>query len=454
MLSWLLNFELNHNGIANSERLHDLQKQFHKFIERNILIVEGEKILLAVSGGMDSMVMLELFHNSSYPFGVAHCNFGLRGAESDGDEDFVSSWAKGRDMDCFVKRIEIEGNAVQLEAREKRYQWFDVLSREKGFDKIATAHHLNDSMETTLINLTRGTGIKGLAGIPLKNDRIIRPLLFASQKQILTFARDQKLRWRVDSSNAKTMYDRNKIRLEVIPKLQEINGSLEETFRYTKERLDLMVDLLKHRVDTILSEYFSEKESELSLEWVRDRKDVLILNEILSGYGFNYATVKEIYEALGKSGKTFKSAKWGVVMDRESLFIKTLEEEQFDDVWIEGDGEYEIGNFKLEVKSWELAVLGQFRDENSAIFDKSKLKFPLRVRKWHEGDTIQPLGMDGTKKISDLLIDLKVPLAKKNQVLVLESSGTIAWVIGYRISEKCKVGDKSKEGTIISFSSV
>lgn len=411
------------------------------------------------------MVMLELFHLSEISFGVAHCNFGLRGEESDGDEDFVARWTQERGIDCFINKIEIEGSSIQVEAREKRYQWFHELCKEKSFQKIATAHHLNDSLETTLLNLTRGTGIKGLAGIPVQNGAIIRPLLFPSREELLDFAQKRKLLWREDSSNLKADYDRNKVRLEVVTKLKEINPSLEQTFKNTKERFDMLADFVADKVEIVIGGHFDRKSGKLKLGWIQSQHDLIILSEILSQYGFNYVTSREIFEAIGHPGKTFEANDWKVVMDRDSLFIQRADEDDFEEVLIGGEGVFKVGSWKLEVRSEGLeAGSGKFedgslkmedrrwerRDEAIAMLDRAKLAFPIKIRRWEQGDYIQPLGMKGKKKVSDLLIDLKVPLAKKDKVLVLESSGEIAWVIGYRISEKFKVEDSTKNVMFIS----
>jgi len=421
--------------------LHELQKQFHKFINQHQLVNKGEKVLLAISGGLDSMAMAELFRTTDYSFSIAHCNFGLRGEESDQDEYFVSEWARDKGIGCFTKRIEITGNSIQLEAREKRYLWFDELCEEKGFHKVATAHHLNDSLETTLLNLTRGTGIKGLTGVPIRNGEIIRPLLSFSRSELAAFAKENDLQWREDSSNAKTDYHRNKIRLEVVPKLKEINKSLEQTFKHTNERMGLLTGLVDEKVANVLSEYFDETCGELRLDWLKKEYDLLLLSEILSGYGFNYVTAKEVFEAKGQSGKTFETSDWKVIMDRQSLFIRKVEQRDFEEVWIEGEGNWKlpVGQIEGKIESGNPLVFP--KDGTGALLDKDKLVYPMKVRRWQVGDTFQPLGMTGRKKISDLLIDRKVPLAKKDQVLVLESEGEIAWVIGYQISEKFKVDE-------------
>ncbi len=432
----------------------ELQKQFQNFIERHQLVKSGERILLAVSGGLDSMVMLELFHHSNYEIAVAHCNFGLRGEASDKDEAFVEQWTQERGIDCYVKQIVLNGKSIQVEAREERYKWFRELCTEKGFLKIATAHHLNDSLETTLLNLVRGTGIKGLSGIPVINEQIIRPLLFASRDEIHSYAMNKGLKWREDASNMKTDYDRNKIRLEVIPKLKEVNASLEYTFKNSDERLNLLSDLLQKQVAEVIQEYFDELEGQLGLKWIQEETDLLILYEILSVYGFNYVTVKEIWGARGSSGKVFEAKDWKVLMDRDSLFIQRNEQEEFKEVLIQDEAVYQVAEKELGVTILDNVVFEEFisDDAHEAILDYDKLEFPLKVRKWRQGDTFQPMGMKGTKKVSDLLIDEKVPIAKKEKVWILESNDEIAWVVGYRISEKFKVSGSSKKVVCLKLS--
>ncbi|MEM6813384.1 MAG: tRNA lysidine(34) synthetase TilS [Bacteroidota bacterium] len=432
--------------------MFELQKQFHNFILRNRLLKKEEKVLLAVSGGLDSMVMLELFRETNFGIAVAHCNFGLRGQASDEDEDFVSEWMRRKGIACFVKKIELPEKSIQTEARKKRYEWFGELCQEEGYQKIATAHHLNDCLETTLLNLTRGTGVKGLAGIPVENEQIIRPLLFATKKELLFFAQEKGLLWREDASNAKTDYHRNKVRLKVIPTLQEINPSLEGTFKNTHERLNLLADFLHQQTQKTLELYFNQIEKELNLSWITAHTDLLILYEILSNYGFNYVTTKDIFEARSHSGKVFETLEWKVLMDRDSLFLRKSTTHEYKEVWIDGEGTYKIGfGRSLEVQLQKLRRGKNslknlmVKDKNIALLDRSKLTFPLRVRRWKLGDQFQPLGMQGSKKVSDLLIDLKVPVAKKEQVLVLVSGNEIAWIIGYRISDRFKIQERSEE---------
>ena len=431
----------------------ELQKQFQNFIDKHSLIADGEKVLLAVSGGLDSMVMLELFHRSDYKILVAHCNFGLRGSESDGDEAFVMDWTQGRGIECLVKQVELIGNSTQLGAREQRYKWFAGIREQRGFQKVATAHHLNDSLETTLLNFSRGTGIKGLAGIPVINDHVIRPLLFATRGELHSFAMDVGLSWREDSSNEKTAYDRNKVRLEVIPKLKELNPALESTFKITNERMIILAQLVRKRAEEVLHKYFDGSDKRLELSWIKEDSDLLILHEILSTYGFSYVTTKEVWKARTISGKTFEATNWKVTIDRNALFLVPNAKRSIAEVVIEKEGVYQVGDNELQIESVaEEDTLNLIsKNQSSVVLEASRLTFPLTLRKWQQGDTFQPLGMKGTKKVSDFLIDSKVPLAKKEEVLVLESKGEIAWVVGHRISEKFKVDSRSNEMLRLKF---
>lgn len=433
--------------------MHSLQKQFHDFIHTNHLVVKDEKILLAVSGGLDSMVMADLFLKGGYPIALAHCNFGLRGDESDGDEAFVLKWADKNNINCYVKSFDLGDGSIQLEARNARYHWFSELLVEHGLDKVSTAHHLNDSLETVLINLTRGTGIKGVSGISVKTDRLIRPLLFATKEALHTYAMDEGLDWREDSSNEGVDYDRNHIRHEVIPELEKLNPSLIKTFFNTSERLRLASEIVSQKVHAVKSQYLSEDQGgwKLQLHWISSATDELILAEILAEFGMNYVTAKEVFAARGKSGKSFQEGEWLITMDRESLYIDRNGTTTSGELIIEEPGLYYLDGNEYEVKEVSKKDI-EYRDERTVFLDAEKLVFPLKVRPLKEGDRFNPLGMSGEKKLSDFLIDEKVPLPKKKTVLVLESNNQIGWVIGYRLSDRFKISDMTKKVVKISFS--
>ncbi len=424
--------------------MHSLQKQFHDFIKKKVLLNKEDYVLLAISGGLDSMVMADLFLKAEWKFSVAHCNFNLRGNESNGDELFVKTWANENGVEFFVKQFDLGKGSVQLKAREARYKWFEELSNEHGFNKIVTAHHLNDSLETSLINFTRGSGVTGLSGIDAENGKIVRPLLFATKEQLKDYAGTCALEWREDSSNSKTDYDRNHLRLEVIPKLEELNPSLIQTFENTSERLQLASELIKSKVEEIKGNHLIEGEntSELKLNWVKSEIDLLILSEILSEYGFGYSTSKQIYNAIGKSGKQFYSNQLVLSIDRNSLFIKS-DETQSDDLQIVGEGDYDFNGSRLTISIIDPDEVNFSEGSFTAYFDADLINFPLNLRVWQDGDRFRPLGMKGTKKVSDYLIDKKVPVALKDEVLVLSSNEKIVWLVGYQISEEFKITEKT-----------
>ncbi|MDE0471560.1 MAG: tRNA lysidine(34) synthetase TilS, partial [Ekhidna sp.] len=341
------------------------------------------------------------------------------------------------------KKIKIEGGSIQLEARERRYAWFKELKDKNGYSKVATAHHLDDSLETTLFNLTRGTGIKGLKGIAPRSDDIIRPILFSTKKQLIEYAQKRRLKWREDQSNLSTDYNRNKIRLNVIPKLKEINPSLLNTYRDTQGRMQLLSEMVLRRVEEVKQAFFDRPSGELKLNWIQGQSDVIVLLEFLAAYGFNYKTVKEIFEARNKPGKVFPEEDYTVMMDRNSLFIRRNKtEDQSREFIIKSEGTYRFAGRDFVVEGTNLSDKSLNQGNNVALLEKSQVSFPMKIRRWERGDVFIPFGMKGRKKISDFLIDEKVPTALKEEILVLEIGGQIAWLVGYRISEKFSVKNK------------
>ncbi|MEM7298465.1 MAG: tRNA lysidine(34) synthetase TilS [Bacteroidota bacterium] len=397
-----------------------------------------------MSGGLDSMVMLDLFSNTDFKFSVAHCNYGLRGEESDMDEKLVKEESHKRGVECTAKKIEIIGS-IQLEARNHRYEWFNELIEEKGCSKICTAHHLDDSLETTLFNVVRGTGIKGMKGIPMESGKTIRPLLFASKEELLQYAKDLNLKWREDATNQKTDYNRNKIRLNVVPILKELNTSLLKTYTNTKERLELTADFIQDYCAKVKDQHFDSQKSELGIDWISQDSDLIILSEILSEYGFNYSTAREVFESKGDAGKTFPGSGFTIYMDRASLFIKKDIREAAVKQVINEMGEYQVGNILFSLDKLSRTEIQIEENKDIALLDAEKVIFPLVVRAWQEGDHFNPFGMEGTKKVSDFLVDTKVPRAEKNEVLVVEDQEKIVWVVGMRISERCKIKTSTKE---------
>jgi tRNA(Ile)-lysidine synthase len=430
--------------------------KFITYIREKALFGPEEKVLLAVSGGIDSMVLLHLFSQAGFSFGVAHCNFGLRGEESDADEAFVKKLAKKYKAPVYTEQFETaafaerEKISIQMAARVLRYEWFGKLLRTEGYAYVATAHHLNDTVETVLLNLTRGTGIAGLHGILPKNGRTIRPMLFVDKETLYDYVVENQLVWREDSSNETNQYGRNLVRNEVVPLLKGLNPNLEETLAHTVERVGAVERVFAARVDA-LRQAALRTDGEvhyLSLPVLRGEPEPGIeLGELLKDYHFNYAQALDVAAALdAEPGKRFDSPTHTLVKDRDQLVVTPKPLTFFQTGKLEG-GQPSFENEVLKLAAQTLPVEG-YKISTSpkvAALDLQTLKFPLRIRRWKEGDWFCPLGMTSKKKISDFLIDEKVPLNLKERVWVLLSGDSIAWIIGHRIDNRFKITDKTEQ---------
>jgi tRNA(Ile)-lysidine synthase len=429
--------------------------QFRQFITENTLFGSEDKVILAISGGIDSVCMAGLFHEAGFNFAIAHCNFGLRADESEEDEDFVKKLAKKYKVPFFVQHFNTsefaaqEKISIQMAARELRYAWFqELLIREK-YDRIAVAHHQNDVLETMLLNLVRGTGIAGLHGINPKKGKIVRPLLFATREQIMEYVAEFHLGWREDSSNESSKYSRNLMRNEVIPLLKQLNPDIENTILQTSERVSAAEKIYEEYIKNLQAELFSSEGSVLYLSLEKFKKQkatVPVLFELIKDYGFNYTVAREIFSSMdSESGKKFESPAYVLVKDRAQLVITLKNLSAFMSLGIdEGQTEIIAGNFKL---NFSVSTSSNFKissAKDQACLDLDKIKFPLQLRKWKEGDWFCPLGMNKKKKLSDFLIDQKVPLNLKDQVYVLISAGSIIWIVNYRVDERFKVTEKTE----------
>lgn len=422
-----------------------------KYIADNQLFKENDKILIAVSGGVDSVVLLDMLcaiaTEESFPFSlaIAHCNFQLRGQESDEDELFVRGLAEKYKLPLFCQKFDTQSiteknkSSIQIVARNLRYTWFLELLELHDFQYIATAHHQNDSIETVIYNLAKGTGIAGLHGILPKNGKIIRPLLGFSKKEILEYAAENQLLWREDSSNITDKYSRNLIRHQLIPILQKINPNLEETFKDNVLRISAVERIFKEQVKIFKEKVFSSDSENnetyyLDIEAIRNESEnLVILDEILKDFSFNFTQTKLIINSLDKeSGKLFISNTHTLIKDRKTLIItKTLATPNLD-----------LLNVEIFKKTTDFQLS---TEKNIAHLDYEKTGANFRLRFWENGDTFQPIGMKGKKKkVSDLLNDLKIPLHLKPQVRVAVANEQIVWVVGYRIDERFKVTEKTK----------
>ncbi len=427
-------------------------EQFLNHIKQHHLCNHSDSILLAVSGGIDSMVMLQLFKDANFNFGVAHCNFQLRGKESDADEKLVHETCIALGIPFFIQRFETEafatehGLSIQMAARELRYAWFDDLVKKHSYDLLATAHHFDDSMETVVLNITKGSATEGLTGIPVKNQYIIRPLLFSTRAQIEKFATEKNVAWREDQSNLTDDYQRNFIRHQVIPKLKEVNPSLESTWQQGIAKIHGDLELIRVAFEDWKKKFVLETEDRA----VIDKKAfdsfssaMSVLWRYIKKYAFNFEQAREIIAAMqGQSGKRFLSPTHVLVIDREVIII-TRYPQDWNNILIGKDEQVaSLGPWRLSLTngSMEIPDASNMR----ASIDADKLKFPLRWRKWRHGDSFLPLGMKNNKKLSDFLIDNKVPLPDKDAVTVLESEGTIVYVVGWRIDDRFKISDATR----------
>lgn len=430
-----------------------------KLIEFNTskrLANRKKKALLAVSGGIDSVVMCDLFHEAKFSFAIAHCNFQLRGKESDADEKFVVDLAKKYGAEFFVKKFDTKKYAeeknisIQLAARELRYTWFEELRKEKEFNLIATAHHLNDNIETILFNLTKGTGIKGLRGIPVRNGNIIRPLLFASREEIESYQQEHILEYREDSSNAEDKYTRNKIRHQIIPLLKEINPSLENTFAEKIELFTQLETMYEKQMKKSAAQLFLPRGNDIYIPILKLKKTqnaCSVLYEYLKDFDFNIEQVDDILAAVdADAGKQFLSSSARVIKDRRFFILTKLADKDSSIQFINEDGKEIKLREKMLVLTSTTTDTKITADKNSAFLDKTKLEFPLILRPWKAGDYFYPFGMKlKKKKLKKFFTDEKIPLNEKENIYVLESNKKIVWVVGYRIDDRFKVSEQTKE---------
>ena len=430
-----------------------LLEAFRKYIADNDLATHDDRILLTVSGGVDSMVMLSLFTRSGYRFGVAHCNFQLRGAESDEDEVIVAREAARYGVPCYNRRfdtaaeMERTGESMEMAARRLRYAWFDALSREHGYTVVAIAHHADDSIETFFINLLRGTGLRGLTGISTQVGKVVRPLMFASRKEILEYAVANRIPFREDSSNRSTKYLRNKIRLGLIPRIREINPKFTSLMRRNIARLTDAQLFINHGIERIRGEAVT---TENGLDTIHlDRIDPafpqeFVIYELLnSAYGFKGDVIDSLCHSLrhGMTGRRFYSRERVAYVDRGTIVVAPIAPGDACMVTVErGVPRSYCGNSALYFEYCDIDAIKNFGvPEHIAQVDADLLKFPLTLRRWREGDWFIPFGMAGRKKVSDFLIDAKVSMPEKERQFVLLSGDEIVWLVGRRIDDRYRL---------------
>jgi tRNA(Ile)-lysidine synthase len=434
-------------------------KNFTDFIEQNKLFAPDNKILAAVSGGMDSVVMVHLLKAARFNFSIAHCNFQLRGDESTSDQQFCKNLAQQLDVPFHtikfdtVKYVDTHKVSVQMAARQLRYDWFEQIRHQAGYTVIALAHHQNDAIETILLNLTRGTGIAGLHGILPKNGLLVRPLLFLNREQVQDIIDKNGIAYVEDSSNASAKYARNKIRLKVIPQLKLLNPGLEHTFEKNLEHFRELELLLEQRVAEIKAALFTSHGNEIHLP-IAGLKTLepkrLLIFKLLQEYGFNETSVDDLITALDKhSGRVFESAGFKLVLDRDKLILAKKNNKLLEPVIINvTDNEVNYAGYKLNLLHDDSPLVVK-NNPMAVSIDAGLLIYPLTLRAWQQGDYFYPIGMKARKKLSDFFIDQKVPLHQKSEIpLLVNGNGEMIWIGGYRPDERYKVTDNTKKVTI------
>ena len=415
--------------------------KFQNNIEQNFPQLKDKKLLLAVSGGIDSMVLLDLFYKLRFDICIVHCNFQLRGKESDADEMLVRETCQDSYIPYFIESFDTLEFAkenklsIQLAARKLRYDWFqEIISL--GFDYVLTAHHLDDNVETFLINFTRGTGLEGLTGIPAQNGNIIRPLLPFSREEIENYALENKIQWREDSSNASDKYFRNKLRHNIVPTLKELNTGFLDSFQNTLHHLHQAESLVNDASKLVYEKVVEEKKNQLEIHLkslLEFQNYKAYLYQWLKEYGFS--AWNDIYDLVeAQSGKQVFSESHVLLKDREKLILSERKEINKSEVFIIESIESKV-NIPLKLRFCKAVNI--FETVSNCIFvDESKIKFPLTIRKWQEGDYFYPSGMNGKKKLSKYFKDEKYSLLDKENQWLLCSEDQIVWVIGKRADNR------------------
>ncbi len=453
-------------------------KEFKNFVEKNNLIEKGDKILLALSGGIDSMVLAKLLilysqrtsstvnSQSQCHLSFAHCNFHLRGDDSNRDEKFVTEFAEENKIPIYIQHFDTESYAkenslsIEMAARELRYSWFEELKDINNFTKVALAHHGDDQIETFLINMLRGSGIKGLKGMKPQNDFYIRPLLFSNRSQIEAFAKENNIQWVEDYTNNETIYLRNKIRHQIIPIFDEIKENARNSMNFSIDCLSSENDLYRSLIEEKLSMIENVNRDYRfvdSIHFLKNKEGKQLLFEWVRKYGFNYAQSESMYEAMmnGKSGVVFyndngqqttdNSLIASVQKDRIEIFKNRFDDDEFQiqiDSQILRFSDSQILRFSVLKKDEDFKLI---KDSPVAQFDMDKIAFPLKLRRWKKGDRFRPLGMKGSKLLSDFFNDLGFSTYQKQKVWIMEdANGLILWVVGYRISDKVKISDSTE----------
>ncbi len=416
---------------------------FNKHLLENFSFIRQKRLLIACSGGMDSVVLTHLMKTLNFEIGLAHCNFSLRGKESDDDERFVIGLAKKMEISVFAETFDTKKYAeehkisIQMAARDLRYAWFSEILINFNYEYLLTAHHLDDDLETFFINISRGTGLSGLTGIPSENTRILRPLLDFSRMEIAQYAEDNNLKWREDSSNKKSDYLRNMLRWEVLPQFKKTNGSILKNFQKTRRNLQSSQALIEDYLSLIYNKVVIEDADsyKINVEKIKELPHTeAVLYELLHGFGFTkWDDVSKLLYA--QTGKQIFSKTHSLLKNREELILSKVSKKNYSD-------EFSVGEEGIS-KPIQLTIepskyIGE-TEKNIIYVASEKLHFPLKLRNWKKGDSFHPFGMTGKKKVSKFFKDIKIPLNEKEKIWLLLSDETIVWIIGHRMDDRFKV---------------
>tara|TARA_B100000683_G_scaffold42541_1_gene37966 strand:+ start:378 stop:1715 length:1338 start_codon:yes stop_codon:yes gene_type:complete len=432
-----------------------VQSYFKNFFIENDINLAEDKYLLAVSGGIDSMVLFDLFLKNNINFSVASCNFQLRGKDSDNDLKFVENiciknsinfYSTVLDVDKFSTMRKI---STQMAARELRYDFFKKILEKHKYSYIVTAHHLDDNIETIIFNFIKSTGYKGLVGIPFNKNKILRPLINTSKEEIEDYAVSNNISWRLDKSNNSNKYSRNKIRNEVIPLLKEINPSLGKSLTESLKRIQKLSHDIKPRIDLFIQKFVDFKDDYINIkkDFIDDiEKYEILLFDFFHDYGFNYSQIENIIKSLkAKNQKKFISLNYELIIERKSIFIITkdfLVKTRYESKKIEN---IVLPFFNLSVKKYKKSLFTLNKSNNNAQLDFDKITYPICIRNYKKGEKFLPLGMRKNKKISDFLSDKKINyIIKLRQCVITDSTDSVLWVVGHQISNKFKVDSETK----------
>lgn len=432
--------------------IYPIYMQDYKYIDKN------KGVLVAISGGADSVALLHLLVTNGYYCVAAHCNFHLRGSESDGDEQFVRAFCDELSVPCHVVHFETRkyasehGLSIEMAARELRYQWFEKLMQQLNLHCIAVAHHADDAAETFLLNLVRGTGIKGLSGMKPKQGHVVRPLLRYSRQDIELYCRAHKLKFVTDSSNNSDAYTRNRIRHHIVPQFKIINPSFLNTMRGNMAHLNQICSLFVTQVEKFAKKAVVEIDGQMliSMQHLKELSNAEpFLFELLFAKGFSSDAIHKMARCIDEErwGRILFSSQYRAIVDRFNVIVqprnRLAEANEFD---IEMGQDEVFTPMHMKVRRFIADANFQFSRSNDVVhFDASKVYFPLTLRRWQRGDAFRPLGMKGFKKLSDFFVDSKLSRAQKEEAWVLLSGGEIVWIVGMRIDDRFKVTKNTQE---------